>query len=55
MSSIMSLLLNTARKKYTNYTGTMSALKIIGDKNDLPDEARKVLKEGEALTERTPC
>ncbi len=52
VSSIMSLLLNTAKKEIHELHRNNVRLKIIGDKNDLPDEARKVLEEGETLTEK---
>ncbi len=50
VSSIMSLLLKTATKEIGELHRNNVRLKIIGDKNDIPAEARKVLDEGVDLT-----
>ena len=50
VSSIMSLLLITAQKEIKELHRNNVRLKVIGDKNDLPDEARKVLDQGIELT-----
>ncbi|MDZ7796221.1 MAG: isoprenyl transferase [Candidatus Marinimicrobia bacterium] len=50
VSSIMSLLLKTTKKEISELHRNNVRLKIIGDKNDLPAEARSVLDEGEELT-----
>ena len=50
VSSIMSLLLKTALKEIKELHRNNVRLKVIGDKNDLPTEARKVLEQGIELT-----
>jgi undecaprenyl diphosphate synthase len=50
VSSIMSLLYDTAKEEIKELHRNNVRLRIIGDKNDLPAKAREVLKEGEALT-----
>lgn len=50
VSSIMSLLFKTAQKEIKELHRNNVRLMIIGDKNDLPTEARAVLEEGENLT-----
>lgn len=54
VSSIMSLLLKTAKKEISELHRNNVRLKIIGDKNDLPAEAREVLEQGEELTKDNP-
>jgi undecaprenyl diphosphate synthase len=50
VSSIMSLLLKTAQKEIKELHRNNVRLKIIGDRNDLPTEAREVLEQGVELT-----
>jgi undecaprenyl diphosphate synthase len=50
VSAIMSLLLKTTRKEISELHRNNVRLKIIGDKNDLPAEARNVLDNGEEVT-----
>lgn len=50
VSSIMSLLYVTAKAEIKELHRNNVCLRIIGDKNDLPAKARKVLEEGEELT-----
>ncbi|MDD3095644.1 MAG: isoprenyl transferase [bacterium] len=50
VGTIMSLLNATARKEINELHRNNVCLRIIGDKNDLPAEARKILENGEALT-----
>ena len=50
VSSIMNLLLITAQKEIKELHRNNVRLKIIGDKNDLPKEAREVLEQGVELT-----
>jgi len=50
VSSIMTLLLKTAQREIKELHRNNVRLKIIGDKNDLPKEARTVLDQGIELT-----
>ena len=50
VSSIMTLLLKTAQREIKELHRNNVRLKIIGDKNDLPSEARTVLEQGIELT-----
>jgi undecaprenyl diphosphate synthase len=50
VSSIMSLLLMTARREISELHRNNVRLKVIGDRNDLPREARDVLEQGMELT-----
>lgn len=50
VSSIMSLLYETANAEIKELHRNNVCLRIIGDRNDLPAEARKVLEDGEKLT-----
>lgn len=50
VSSIMTLLLKTAQREIKELHRNNVRLKIIGDRNDLPNEARSVLEQGIELT-----
>jgi len=50
VSSIMSLLLKTAEREIKELHRNNVRLKVIGDRNDLPTEAREVLEQGMELT-----
>ncbi len=50
VSSIMTLLLKTAQREIKELHRNNVRLKIIGDKNDLPNEAKSVLEQGVELT-----
>ena len=50
VSSIMTLLLKTAQREIKELHRNNVRLKVIGDKNDLPTEARTVLDQGIELT-----
>ena len=50
VSSIMSLLLKTAEREIKELHRNNVRLKVIGDRNDLPKEARVVLEQGMELT-----
>ncbi|MCF7832862.1 MAG: isoprenyl transferase [Candidatus Marinimicrobia bacterium] len=50
VSAIMSLLLKTAQREIKELHRNNVRLKVIGDKNDLPNEARDVLEQGIELT-----
>ena len=50
VSSIMTLLLKTAQREIKELHRNNVQLKIIGDKNDLPNEAKSVLEQGVELT-----
>ncbi len=50
VNSIMSLLLTTAKSEIKELHRNNVCLRIIGDKNDLPEEARRILEEAEELT-----
>ena len=50
VSSIMTLLLKTAQKEIKELHRNNVRLKVIGDRNDLPQEARAVLEQGIELT-----
>lgn len=50
VGTIMSLLSSTAKREINELHRNNVCLRIIGDKNDLPEEARKILEDGEKLT-----
>lgn len=50
VGTIMSLLSSTAKREINQLHRNNVCLRIIGDKNDLPEEARKILEDGEKLT-----
>jgi len=50
VSSIMTLLLKTAKKEINELHRNNVRLKVIGDRNDIPKEAREVLEQGIELT-----
>lgn len=50
VSSIMTLLLKTAQKEIKELHRNNVRLKVIGDRNDIPGEAREVLEQGIELT-----